>query len=39
MAEAKELTQIEMFEPFSKSQLEEVAKITEKKTFKRYAHI
>ena len=39
MAEVKELAKFDMFKPFSQSQLEEIAKITQKKTFKRNAHI
>ena len=39
MAEVKELSKFDMFKPFSQSQLEEIAKITQKKTFKRNAHI
>ncbi|UCG20696.1 MAG: cyclic nucleotide-binding domain-containing protein [Deltaproteobacteria bacterium] len=39
MAEVKELAKFDMFKPFSQSQLEEIAKITQKKTYKRNAHI
>ena len=39
MAEVKELAKFDMFKPFSQSQLEAIAKITQKKTFKRNAHI
>jgi CRP-like cAMP-binding protein len=39
MAEAKDLAKFELFKPFSKNQLAEIAKITAKKTFKQNAHI
>lgn len=39
MAVVEELAKLEMFKPFSESQLGEVAKITEKKTFKQFSHI
>ena len=39
MAEVMELAKFQMFKPFSESQLAEVAKIAEKKTYKRYSHI
>jgi len=39
MAEVKELAKFDLFKPFSQSQLEAIAKITQKKTFKRNAHI
>jgi len=39
MAEAKELAKFDFFKPFSESQLGEVAKITQKKTFKKHDHI
>ena len=39
MAEVMELAKFQMFKPFSESQLAEVTKIAEKKTYKRYSHI
>ena len=39
MAVVEELAKFEMFKPFSESQLGEVAKITEKKTFKQFSHL
>ena len=39
MAVVEELAKFEMFKPFSENQLAEIAKITEKKAFKRYGHI
>lgn len=39
MAEVKDLASLDLFKVFSESQLAEISKITEKKSFKKHAHV